>query len=129
MLKYRCIDAMKTSAAKEICSCSVIHPEAVDKVRRSMPDDELLALMADFFKICGDATRIKILHALLSSELCVCDLSALCNLSVSSISHQLSLLRRARLVKNRKEGQVVYYSLSDHHVRGIFSKGKEHVME
>lgn len=129
MLKYWYVVFMKNSISKEICSCSVIHPEAVERVRQSMPDDEILTHMADFFKICGDKTRIKILHALLSSELCVCDLSALCNLSISSISHQLSLLRRARLVKNRKDGQVVYYSLSDHHVRGIFSKGKEHVME
>lgn len=129
MLKYRHIVGMKTPATRDVCSCSVIHPETVNKVRQTMPDDEILSSMADFFKICGDPTRIKILHALFSSELCVCDLSALCNLSVSSISHQLSLLRRARLVKNRKEGQVVYYSLSDLHVRAIFSKGRDHVME
>jgi ArsR family transcriptional regulator len=94
-----------------------------------MPEDEILFAMADFFKVFGDSTRIKILYALISSEMCVCDLSVLLNMHQSAISHQLRVLKQANLVKYRKEGKVVYYSLKDEHVKTIFEQGLIHLKE
>lgn len=113
----------------ESCSCSVIHQDIVDKVKVHIPEEETLYDLADLFKVLGDSTRIKILCALFQSEMCVCDISALLNMTQSAISHQLRVLKQARLVKYRKEGKVVYYSLDDDHVKGIFDQGLIHIEE
>jgi len=112
-----------------ICDCSVIHEDSVEEVRKKMPQEEHLYELADFFKVLGDSTRVKIMCALDMEELCVCDLAVLFNLTKSSISHQLRSLREARLVKFRKDGKVVYYSLADHHVKQVFEMGYQHIKE
>jgi len=113
----------------ESCSCSTIHEEVVLKVRESMPEEETLYDLAELFKVFGDTTRIKILCALFESEMCVCDIASLLSMNQSAISHQLRVLKQARLVKYRKEGKVVYYSLDDDHVKQIFDHGLVHVNE
>ncbi len=113
----------------ERCDCTVIHDEVVNSVRKSMPDEESLYELAEIFKVFGDKTRIKILYALFASEMCVCDISALLNMTQSAISHQLRVLKQARLVKYRKDGKVVYYSLDDDHVKQIFDQGLNHITE
>ena len=116
-------------AGIESCSCSIIHEEVVAKVGESMPEEETLYDLAELFKVFGDTTRIKILCALLESEMCVCDIAALLCMNQSAISHQLRVLKQARLVKYRKEGKSVYYSLDDEHVKQIFDQGLVHVNE
>jgi len=111
------------------CDCDVIHADLVESVRKKMPDENELYDLADFFKVLGDSTRAKIIWALDESEMCVCDLAVLLNMTKSAISHQLSSLKQADLVKFRKEGKVVYYSLTDDHVEAIFEKGLEHIRE
>ncbi|HYF84221.1 MAG TPA: metalloregulator ArsR/SmtB family transcription factor [Clostridia bacterium] len=113
----------------ESCSCSIIHEEVVARVRESMPVEETLYDLAELFKVFGDTTRIKILCALFESEMCVCDIAALLCMNQSAISHQLRVLKQARLVKYRKDGKVVYYSLDDEHVKQIFDHGLVHVNE
>ncbi|MDR1469917.1 MAG: metalloregulator ArsR/SmtB family transcription factor [Spirochaetaceae bacterium] len=113
----------------ESCECSVIHEDVVAAVRKDMPDDETLLDLADLFKVFGDSTRVKIICALLRAEMCVCDIAALVGMSKSAISHQLRTLRQTRLVKYRREGKVVYYSLQDEHVGTIFGQGLTHVSE
>lgn len=104
-------------------------PATVAKLRDELPDDEVLYDLAELFRVFGDSTRIKILYALFESELCVGDIARLLNLSQSSVSHQLRLLKASKLVKFRREGKAVYYSLDDDHVRSIISLGMEHVEE
>ncbi|MGN6713868.1 transcriptional regulator, ArsR family [Anaerocolumna jejuensis DSM 15929] len=111
------------------CDCEVIHAEVVEKVSKIMPQDDELYDLSDFFKVFGDSTRIKIMWALDESEMCVCDLAVLLNMTKSAISHQLKSLRAANLVKYRKEGKVVFYSLQDDHVKAILEKGLEHIRE
>lgn len=111
------------------CQCNVMHEETIASVREVMPQDEHLYELADLFKIFGDTTRVKILCALFSAEMCVCDIASLMNMTQSAISHQLRVLKQARLVKHRRDGKVVYYSLSDEHVRQIFDQGLNHVKE
>ena len=111
------------------CDCDVIHSDVVDTVRQKMPEETELNDLSDFFKILGDGTRAKIIWALDESEMCVCDLAVLLGMTKSAISHQLSLLRQKNLVKNRREGRVVYYSLADNHIRQIFETGLEHIRE
>ncbi|WP_407926871.1 ArsR/SmtB family transcription factor [Caproicibacter fermentans] len=94
-----------------------------------MPDDEILYDLADLFKIFADSTRIKILYALLESELCVCDIAQLLGMNQSAISHQLRVLKQSKLVKYRREGKAILYSLADGHVRAILDQGMEHVGE
>ena len=113
----------------DTCNCSIIHQDIVDKVKEHIPDEELLYDLSDLFKVFGDTTRIKILCALFQSEMCVCDIAALLNMTQSAISHQLRILKQARLVKFRKEGKVVYYSLDDDHVKSIFDQGLSHISE
>lgn len=112
-----------------VCDCDVIHEDIVEEVRQKMPKVEQLYELADFFKVLGDSTRVKLMWALDEKELCVCDLAVLLNMTKSAISHQLRALREARLVKFRKEGKVVYYTLADDHVREVFEKGFEHIKE
>ena len=115
--------------AIDTCDGEVIHEDVVKKVRATFPKDELLFDLADFYKIFGDTTRVKILYALDKSELCVCDISALLGMSVSAVSHQLKTLRDSNLVKTKRDGKVVYYSLSDDHVKSILECGIEHLEE
>ena len=112
-----------------ICDCEVIHADIVNKVKTRMPQDEDIYDLSDFFKVLGDSTRMKIIWALDESELCVCDIAVLLNMTKSAISHQLRSLRDANLVKFRKEGKTVYYSLKDEHVRDIYEIGMEHIKE
>lgn len=113
----------------ERCNCNVIHEETVNEVKKKMPSEEQLYDLADFFKVFGDSTRIKILWGLEKSEMCVCDIAVLLNMTQSAISHQLKVLKDARLVKYRKEGKIVYYSLDDEHVNNIFNQGFTHINE
>jgi len=113
----------------ERCDCDVIHEETVNLVRNKMPREETLYDLAELFKIFGDTTRIKILWALNEAEMCVCDISNLLNMTQSAISHQLRVLKHAHLVKNRREGKIVYYSLDDEHVKQIFDQGLIHINE
>ena len=116
-------------AKDESCDCEVIHEETVKKVQATFPKDEMLFDLADFYKIFGDTTRVKILYALDKSELCVCDISALLGMSVSAVSHQLRALRESDLVRTHREGKIVYYSLADDHVKSILECGIEHIKE
>ncbi len=109
------------------CNCNIIHEDIINKVKKGMPPVKKLHDLADFFKVFGDATRIKIIYALLKEEMCVCDISMLLGMSQSAISHQLRTLRHARIVKFRKEGRTVYYSLDDEHVKNIFAQGLIHI--
>lgn len=111
------------------CDCEVIHADVVERVRSKMPDEDELYDLSDFFKVLGDSTRSRIIWALDESEMCVCDLAVLLNMTKSAISHQLRSLKQANLVKYRKAGKVVFYSLSDEHVKDIFEKGLEHIRE
>lgn len=111
------------------CDCDVIHAEVVDSVKDKMPDEDELYGLADFFKVLGDNTRLKIMWALDENEMCVCDLAVLLNMTKSAISHQLKTLRQANLVRFRREGKVVYNFLADDHVKDILEKGFEHIRE
>jgi len=112
-----------------VCTATIIHQDAVKKTQQGMPQKDVSNDMADLFKIFGDNTRISILWALRISELCVCDVCAALNMQQSAISHQLRILKQARLVKYRREGKVVYYSLDDNHVHSIINQALEHVTE
>jgi DNA-binding transcriptional ArsR family regulator len=113
----------------DICELNLIHEDIVNSVKAKMPPEEKLNDLAEFFKVFGNNTRIKILWALSESEMCVCDIAALLNMTQSAISHQLRILKQARLVKNRRDGKVIYYSLDDAHVKQIFHQGLLHINE
>ncbi len=113
----------------EACEIKAIHKDIVTKVSQNLPAQNRLQSLADLFKVFGDGTRLSILWALSNSEMCVCDICALLNLKQSTVSHQLNKLRLARIVKNRREGKVVFYSLSDSHISKILEIGMEHVSE
>jgi len=113
----------------EFCGQTIIHGDIVKEVNKRMLTDETVMALAEFFKVFGDPTRLKILYALSISEMCVCDLAALLSMSQSAISHQLKVLRQTRLIKYRKDGKVVYYSLDDDHIRHVFEQGLAHVNE
>ena len=119
----------KKSNSIERCDCNVIQEDIVNQVRDKMPQEESLYDLAELFKVFGDPTRIRILWTLNEAEMCVCDIAVLLNMTQSAISHQLRVLKQANLVKNRKEGKVVYYSLVDDHVREIFEQGLIHINE
>jgi len=109
------------------CNTSHLNNSLTDKIKNTLPKEEVLFDLADFFKVFGDSTRIKIIYLLLKSELCVCDIAEILAMSQSAISHQLRTLRDAKLVKFRKEGKTVYYSLDDEHVENIIKQGYSHV--
>lgn len=111
------------------CEENQVHTDAVERVRALLPPDETLYDLAELFKIFGDSTRVKILYALLEAELCVCDIARLMEVTQSAVSHQLRVLKASKLVKFRREGKTVYYSLADEHVTRILSQGMEHVAE
>lgn len=114
---------------KNICSEFKVHSDVVSKVKNSMPKEELLDEVAAMFKVFGDGTRTKILAALFQSELCVCDIATLLDMSLSAISHQLRVLRQAKLVTNRRKGKEIFYSLADKHIELIYQLAYEHITE
>jgi len=111
------------------CTTRVIHPAAVKRAKALIPAEFETGELEQFFKVLGDGTRLRILHALLAGELCVCDLGETLDMSVSAVSHQLSVLRAARLVSHRRDGKVMYYSLSDSHVSTVLESVRTHLGE
>lgn len=111
------------------CENTIIHEDILNEVREKMPPEDPLIEVAELFKVFGDSTRARIICALNLSELCVCDLSALLGMSQSAVSHQLRILKQARMVKYRRSGKVVYYSLDDEHIGQIFAIAFEHIQE
>ena len=105
------------------------HPQLVDHVKLDMPDEERLYDLAELFKVFGDSTRIKILYVLFESEMCVCDIAEALEMTQSAVSHQLRIIKNARLIKSRREGKTVFYSLADDHVTTIIGMAKEHLEE
>ena len=112
---------------KHICDCEMIHEETVENTRNRMREETEYLNLATLFKMFGDGTRVKILHALELNEMCVCDLAALLGMTKSAISHQLKALRLSNLVKSRRDGQVIYNSLEDDHVKYILDIGFDHI--
>lgn len=110
-----------------MCDCNIIHEDAVNKTLKKMPNQDLFDKLAEFFKIIGDPTRTKILFALDQNEMCVCDIANVLGMTKSSISHQLATLRSSGIVKSRREGKEVYYTLDDEHVKQVFEIGIEHI--
>jgi DNA-binding transcriptional ArsR family regulator len=116
-------------AEADVCFTRCIHRDAVQAARQEMADPVAIAQLADFYKLFGDSTRIGILAALSTGELCVCDLCFLLNMKQPAVSHQLRILKQARVVQTRRDGKVIYYSLSDDHIRKVLSVGLEHLQE
>lgn len=114
---------------EDMCQESCVHQSELEKVRAAMPDDETLCDVAEIFKVFGDVTRTKILSALFEAELCVCDISEIVKMSTSAVSHQLRILRQTKIVKNRRCGKEVYYSLDDEHISKIYRLALEHLCE
>lgn len=114
---------------QECCEEYEVHENLLEIVKRTMPEEEELNDLAELFKILGDATRIRILFVLFEAEVCVCDLAETLNMTQSAISHQLRILKQSRLVKSRREGKSIFYSLADEHVRTIVAQGQEHIEE
>ena len=119
----------KKDRYEEVCQVIHVHQDVVNFVTEEMPEEETLYDLAELFKIFGDTTRIKILYVLFESDLCVCDIAASLKMGQSAISHQLRVLKQAQLVKSRRDGKQVIYSLADDHVRTIINNGMEHIME
>lgn len=113
----------------EHCETCEIHEDKIKQVSEYMPDEDELYDLAELFKIFGDSTRIRILYVLFESEVCVCDLAEMLHMNQSAISHQLKILKQAKLVTGRREGKSVIYSLADEHVRTIIDQGREHIEE
>lgn len=113
----------------ECCESHEVHTDLVQKVNSQMPDEDELYDLAELFKIFGDSTRIRILFVLFRSELCVCDLAETLSMTQSAISHQLKILKQAKLVSSRRDGKSVIYFLADDHVRTIIDQGREHIEE
>lgn len=118
-----------TNGAVETCITKGIHREIIRSVNRNMPDPVALYELADLFKLFGDSTRLGILWALSESEMCVCDLCALLKMKQPAVSHQLKNLKQSRIVKARRDGKIVYYSLEDEHIRRLLNLGMEHTKE
>jgi DNA-binding transcriptional ArsR family regulator len=117
------------NAKKDVCQSKIINEKKVDAVRGQMLDDDVFSNLSETFKTLGDNTRVRILHALSKEELCVCDISAILDMSVSAVSHQLRVLRNMKLVKYRKDGKIVHYSLDDDHMVQLLKMAQEHVTE
>ncbi len=120
---------MEKEKGIECCDCVEVHEELLKIVNDTMPDETELYDLAELFKVFGDSTRIKILFVLFEAEVCVCDLAAALNMTQSAISHQLRILKQNKLVKCRRDGKQVMYSLADDHVRTIIAQGCEHIEE
>lgn len=119
----------QTDEYVEQCGYIHVHEDIVKQVKDEIPDEECLYDLADFFKVFADSTRIKILYVLLCSEMCVCDLAQILNMTQSAISHQLRTLKQMDLVRNRREGKTIFYSLADNHIKAILNQGMEHINE
>lgn len=115
--------------SKLCCDCGMLHADSVEKVQSGMATEEDYIKISELFKVFADNTRVKILWALDECELCVCDVATLLNMTKSAVSHQLKVLKESNLVKSRREGKVIYYSLADDHVKDIFEKAVEHINE
>lgn len=113
----------------ECCEKTEIHKDLLQRIRENLPEEEKLYDLAELFKIFGDSTRIRILFVLFEEEVCVCDLAEALQMTQSAISHQLKILKQSKLVKSRREGKSVFYSLADDHVRTVIAQGMEHVEE
>lgn len=113
----------------EVGECSVIHQNVVDYVKQILPEEKSIIALAELFKVFGDSTRMKIMCTLMNGEMCVCDIACVVGTTCSATSHQLRILKQAKLVKYQKKGKIVYYSLDDDHVKQIYQKGLEHVEE
>ena len=113
----------------EVCDDCMVHPDAVKNASAHMPSEERLYALAEIFKTFGDTTRIKILYVLVDAEMCVCDIAEVLGMTQSAISHQLKTLKQSRLVKFRRDGKSVLYSLSDNHVHTMLAQGMEHICE
>ena len=120
---------MSSSPALPKCDFMHVHEDLVKKVLERIPDEEQLFDLSELFKIFGDSTRIRILYCLLESEMCVCDIASLLGMTQSAISHQLSVLKKSKLVKYRRDGKVIFYALADQHVYTILSQGMDHISE
>lgn len=127
MNKYSYIERRKI--LEEEFKCTIKHPDIITEVKGKMPKEEILFDISELFKVFGDSTRMKIICCLFEHEMCVCDIAELINSTQSAVSHQLRVLKQAKLVKYRKEGKVVYYSLSDEHVEMIFNMALDHIKE
>ena len=112
-----------------MCDCEIIHKDKVEMAKKSMLNDDCLLIIADFYKALSDSTRIKIINLLEKNELCVCDISSILNMTKSAVSHQLKNLRELNLIKSRKIGKEVWYTLADDHVKQVFDISLEHVLE
>ena len=119
----------RSAKPRDICQIECVHKDVVAKVAKTQPPQRTLQIMAEFYKVLGDPTRLKILTALAEAELCVCDIACLTGMSESAISHQLRVLRSHRLVNYRREGRIVFYALTDAHVADIIRQGLMHVGE
>ena len=113
----------------EVCDTIEVHEELVKRVKENMPDETELYDLAELFKIFSDSTRIRILFVLFEAEVCVCDLANMLHMTQSAVSHQLRILKQSKLVKNRREGKSIFYSLADDHVRTIIAQGLDHIEE
>ena len=120
---------MRDRYTVDCCDYIHVHEEIVETVRKNLPDEDTLYDLAELFRIFGDSTRIRILYVLFEAEMCVCDIAQLLGMTQSAISHQLRSLKNARLVKARREGKTVFYSLADEHVMTIIAQGMDHVLE
>lgn len=120
---------MSSKTPCSICELVHVHEEIVNRVSQEMPNEDTLFDLSELFKVFGDSTRIRILYCLFESEMCVCDIATLLNMTQSAISHQLSVLKKNKLVKSRRSGKTVFYALADTHVRTIINQGMEHIQE
>ena len=118
-----------TEREEMCCEATEVHEELLRIVNETLPDETELYDLAELFKVFGDSTRIRILYVLFEAEVCVCDLAAALNMTQSAISHQLKILKQNRLIKSRREGKSIFYSLADDHVRTIIAQGQEHIEE
>lgn len=112
-----------------ICDCDIVHKEIVEKVKNEILDGDMLLNIANFYKALSDSTRIRIINALDCNEMCVCDIAVLLNMTKSAVSHQLKYLKDMDIIKSKKEGKVVFYSLADDHVKQVFEVSLEHILE
>jgi len=120
---------VRTASQEDVCDIACLHPEAVQKAKAALPDEGCVEQASAFLKVMADPTRLKILSALSTTELCVCDLAAVVNISESAVSHQLRLLRTGRIVTYRKEGRIAYYRLLDQHVTTMIQNALDHAQE
>ena len=116
-------------AERKCCDKAETHMEMMDEILHHMPQENTLKDLADFYKVFGDVTRIRILYVLLRHEMCVCHLAEVLGMTQSAISHQLRILKQMKLVKNRRDGKIIYYSLADDHIQTIINQGMEHIAE